>query len=216
MSNSDIDGLLHDLGTPLNILLNLFPELENEMKEQNVDAKLEQIRQTIECMVVICNIYKAPKVEDNLLNVVQKVTKMLEYSAKPKGISLCVEKKSQAPMQAYRLSATVNGPVTQALMNLIQNSIKFMEDSEPVKMVIVRFIDSQKVIEITDTGTGIPPEERSKLFVFGERLKSGKPGSGIGLANCKKILEKVNCDLTVSAGPDTVFVISLPKSIKVV
>jgi signal transduction histidine kinase len=90
---------------------------------------------------------------------------------------------------------TVRGeePLLGALFsNLIGNAIKFRRPGVPPRIVIDSvFVDGEYEISVEDNGIGIEPEFADKVFVIFQRLhaKETYPGTGIGLAIAKKIVE---------------------------
>jgi len=99
-------------------------------------------------------------------------------------------------------------PLLSALFtNLIANSLKFRRPSVPPKVHIsARQVDQQWEIAVADNGIGIDPDFADKVFVIFQRLhaKDAYPGTGIGLAIVKKIVEyhggRVWLDPDVSEG----------------
>ncbi len=79
----------------------------------------------------------------------------------------------------------------QLLQNLISNAIKF-SDSEPKVHVGVRAQDGYWVFAVKDNGIGIEPQFSDKVFqIFQRGVSRDKyPGTGIGLAVCKRIVER--------------------------
>jgi PAS domain S-box-containing protein len=84
--------------------------------------------------------------------------------------------------------------IRQLLQNIIVNGIKYRRDQVRPQMVIrAKQIDNDKVrIEVQDNGIGIKPEYHNDIFTMFRRLHSRRKydGTGIGLAVCKKIVEK--------------------------
>ncbi len=83
--------------------------------------------------------------------------------------------------------------LVQLFQNLIGNAIKFREPSEPARVHIsARAEDSGVVFSVTDNGIGIDPKYFDRLFVIFQRLHTRQdyPGTGIGLALCKRIVER--------------------------
>jgi len=80
----------------------------------------------------------------------------------------------------------------QLLQNLISNAIKFRRDDPPQVNVTARHADSAWVFSVADNGIGIAPKYAERIFVIFQRLhtKADYPGTGIGLAICKKIVER--------------------------
>ncbi|MEU7845236.1 ATP-binding protein [Micromonospora sp. NPDC049114] len=82
--------------------------------------------------------------------------------------------------------------LTNLLANLVSNSIKFRRPDAPAKVHIsARLVGAEWEISCQDNGIGIEPEFADKIFVIFQRLhsKDAYPGTGIGLAIVKKIVE---------------------------
>ncbi|MFF5175293.1 ATP-binding protein [Micromonospora sp. NPDC000089] len=82
--------------------------------------------------------------------------------------------------------------LTNLLANLVSNSIKFRRPDVPPKVHLsARLVDDEWEISCRDNGIGIEPEFADKIFVIFQRLhsKDAYPGTGIGLAIVKKIVE---------------------------
>ncbi|WP_431931633.1 sensor histidine kinase [Micromonospora sp. RP3T] len=82
--------------------------------------------------------------------------------------------------------------LTNLLVNLVSNSVKFRRPDVPPKVhVSARLVDGEWEISCRDNGIGIEPEFVDKIFVIFQRLhsKDAYPGTGIGLAIVKKIVE---------------------------
>ncbi|RUL93762.1 sensor histidine kinase [Verrucosispora sp. FIM060022] len=82
--------------------------------------------------------------------------------------------------------------LTNLLVNLVSNSVKFRRPDVPPKVhVSARLVGEEWEISCQDNGIGIEPEFADKIFVIFQRLhaKDAYPGTGIGLAIVKKIVE---------------------------
>lgn len=81
--------------------------------------------------------------------------------------------------------------MTQLFTQLIDNALKFGSDRPLRVMVANRSTRSAVHIEVRDTGMGIPAEQSERVFQVFQRLhpREAFPGTGIGLAICKKIVE---------------------------
>ena len=82
--------------------------------------------------------------------------------------------------------------LTNLLANLVSNSVKFRRPDVPPKVhVSARLVGDEWEITCQDNGIGIEPEFADKIFVIFQRLhsKDAYPGTGIGLAIVKKIVE---------------------------
>lgn len=83
--------------------------------------------------------------------------------------------------------------LAQLFQNLIGNAIKFRAESAPrIHVGVVRKSAEEWAFSVSDNGIGIAPQYHQRVFVIFQRLhtRSEYPGTGIGLAICKKIVER--------------------------
>ena len=82
--------------------------------------------------------------------------------------------------------------IIQVLQNLIANAIKFNDNNTPKIHISAKKNGNEWIIQIRDNGIGIAPEHQDKIFEVFKRLnvREKYPGTGIGLAICKKIIER--------------------------
>ncbi len=79
----------------------------------------------------------------------------------------------------------------QLFQNLISNAIKFSGDAPPQIHISAVYEEDAWRFSVSDKGIGIPPEHTAQIFEIFQRLHSDRyPGTGIGLATCKKIVER--------------------------
>lgn len=95
----------------------------------------------------------------------------------------------------YGTLPIINGDsiqLIQVFQNLISNSIKYRSKEQPVIEIIVNQDDGSWVISIKDNGIGIDPKYSKRIFEIFQRLHTREEyeGTGIGLAVCKKIIER--------------------------
>ncbi|MCC2655502.1 MAG: Phytochrome, two-component sensor histidine kinase [Panacagrimonas sp.] len=85
-----------------------------------------------------------------------------------------------------------NQQLMQLFQNLVGNALKFHGEEPPSIMVSGRRSGNEWVISVRDNGIGIDPEKAADVFQIFRRLHSQEqyPGTGIGLAVCKRIVER--------------------------
>ena len=110
-----------------------------------------------------------------------------------KNLQAAVE-ESGAVVNWNGLPAVLADPsqLTQVFQNLIANAIKFHGAEKPVIQIDAEKKDHEWVFTVSDNGIGIPVESWQDIFVIFRRLhtRTEYAGNGIGLAICKKIIER--------------------------
>ncbi len=99
--------------------------------------------------------------------------------------------------------------------NLVSNAVKYNKPGGKVE-VSARVDNPWVIVEVKDTGIGIPAHLRPNLFEEFYRIKSPAtediPGTGLGLVICRKITDELGGSITVESteGESTVFTVKLP------
>lgn len=113
---------------------------------------------------------------------------------------------------------TVNGDptqLTQLFQNLVGNAIKFCGDKSPEVNVFAEEKEKEFIFSVQDNGIGIDPAHADRIFLIFQRLNTVEtyPGTGIGLAVCKKIVERHGGRICVDSRPGegSTFFFTIPK-----
>lgn len=101
-------------------------------------------------------------------------------------------------------------------MNLLDNAIKYNTTGHPVIEVSASALSAKWVIAFKDNGIGIPAEFQEKVFDMFQRLHPPDQysGTGIGLAMCRKVAERLGGTITLQSQPGkgSTFLVALPKT----
>ncbi len=113
----------------------------------------------------------------------------------------------------------VNGFVylKSVFQNLLSNSLKFTKVNEkPIIHITAQEREDYYLFSIMDNGIGIEPAYHERIFLIFQRLhgRSEYPGTGIGLSQCRKIIETHGGKIWVESAPGSgsVFKFTLPKT----
>lgn len=209
----------HDLQEPLRTISN-FVTLINKNYASGFDKSVEQyfsfiIKATTKMQVLIKDLLDYSRIGRNteLLDVncneiVKEVIEEMQGSIKENDAEITVERLP-----------VVKGNKTefkQLFQNLISNGIKFhKKDVSPKIEVLSEEKKSEYVFKVKDNGIGIEEHDIPKLFNIFKRLhpETEFPGTGIGLANCKKIVLAYHGKIWIKSklGVGTTFNFTLPK-----
>lgn len=214
----------HEIRTPLNSVLGMLELLKETQLSKDQERYLtlfshagENLKALINDLLDFSKIEaKALSVEDvsyNLHSTVRSVFEILQIKAEEKGLHFELTINEDVPI----LQMGDPTRLRQVLFNLIGNALKFTNEGDVKVSVQVRKEEQPKLlIEVHDTGIGIPREKQSSLFspFFqadpGITRKYG--GTGLGLVISKNLVEIMGGTLEVKslAGRGTTFRILLP------
>jgi signal transduction histidine kinase len=127
---------------------------------------------------------------------------LLQHQLESQGISL---RKILNPSELILFGD--QNQIEQVLINLLQNAIQALEDSEQKTITLRAYIDEagKIILEVSDTGKGIEEEALGKIFI--PFFTTKKKGSGIGLSISKQIMRrhKGNIQVRSQIGEGTTF-----------
>ncbi|MBR9876546.1 MAG: aerobic respiration two-component sensor histidine kinase ArcB [Vibrionaceae bacterium] len=150
----------------------------------------------------------------NFEDFVAEIESISALMAEQKGLRFDLERLSDLP-KAIEVDAT---RLRQVIWNLVNNAMKFTKEGGVVMTVSADVEDdfATIIIEVEDTGIGIPEEELNKIFAMYYQVKSGKDnlhavGTGIGLAVSKQLINMMDGDISVASeeGYGSTFTVSI-------
>ena len=213
----------HELRTPLHSIIG-FSELLGEELHGPLNDKQKRFvhhihRDSLHLLELINDVLDLSKIEAG----------RLELRREPFDFSVVVEESveslaAQAQAKSIKVSSEVNVPgavigdrlrVKQILVNLLSNAVKFTPEHGKVA-VRVAIEKGNVVASVSDTGIGIPSEERLKIFdkfyQVGNTTKGVREGTGLGLAITKRLVEEHGGTIELKSVPGrgTTFTFRLP------
>jgi two-component system phosphate regulon sensor histidine kinase PhoR len=219
MKKDFVANMSHELRTPLTAIKGFVETLEEEEEIKNVQY-LEIIkRHTDRLMNIVNDLLVLSELEQtgsalvieniNLASLAENILKVFEEVAKEKGIELKL-------IAARDLNAIQADPfkLEQMFINLLDNAIKYTEKGEV--SIIIRQEASKSIIEIADTGIGIPanhlPRIYERFYVVDKSRSKKLGGTGLGLSIVKHIvlLHGGTIDIESSPGIGTKITLILP------
>ena len=216
-------NMSHELRTPLNAILG-YTELIVDGIYGEVPQKIRDVQERVQksgrhLLGLINDVLDLSKIEagqlvlalsDYSLNdVVQTVITSVESLVAEKGLLLTADVAPGLPV-----GRGDERRITQVLLNLVGNAIKFTDKGKV--LVTVTVDDGKFVISVEDTGPGIPVAEQERIFEEFRQVDSSstraKGGTGLGLAIARRIVDlhrgRIWAESAIGAG--STFFISIP------
>ncbi|CBF83405.1 hypothetical protein AN3102.2 [Aspergillus nidulans FGSC A4] len=199
-------NISHDLRTPMNGVIGLSELLKGTKLDREQDEYVESIRVCADTLLTLINdILDFSKLEAgkmkistvplNIKETISEVVRALRYTHRDRGLET-IEDLDEVPPDLVVLGDPVR--LHQIFMNLLSNSYKFTpKGSVTVSAKVTREGKGRVRLEcsVSDTGIGIPDEQKPRLFRPFSQADSSTArsygGSGLGLSICKAIIEDV-------------------------
>jgi signal transduction histidine kinase len=201
----------HDLREPLRKITIFADILKNSLKDKVDDSEAENLRymvdgaermkKMIDGLLIYSRVSTQPhpfqKIDLN--EIISQISKF-ELAVLIEEKNVLIEVPNPLPMVLGDTSQ-----MTQLMQNLIANGIKYQKKGNKpiIKITSKPAAEGMVQVEVTDNGIGIKPEYYSAVFGMFKRLHSKEyEGTGIGLATCKKIVERHNGQIGVESQPE--------------
>ncbi len=225
-----LSRMSHEMRTPMNAIVGMTGIARGTADHKKKDVCLDKIDIASKHLLgVINDVLDMSKIEANKFELdphVFRFEKMLEGVTDVLSFRIGEKKQQFLVSLDEKIPANVIGDelrITQVITNLLSNAVKFTPEGGTVKLSVACLEDgvhaSRVLIEVTDTGIGITPEQRPRLFSAFEQAdgsivrKFG--GTGLGLAISKHIVELMGGEIGVESVPGQgskfYFTLTLPK-----
>ena len=182
------NAIAHDLRTPLTRLRNHLEQLRDEAQSNEMRGRIEDtIGEADALLATFSSLLRISQIEAGsrrsqfsevrLNELITDVVELYEPLAAEKGLHLTAS--TATPVRA----SGDRDLLFQAISNLVDNAIKYTPANGTVAIRLDAEPSGARVI-VADSGTGIPTDERQRVFERFYRLEThrGSPGSGLGLS----------------------------------
>ena len=225
--SSFLANVSHELRTPLTSILGfarivhkrfetiILPQVN--IAEPRVKRAADQIRGNLE--IILLEGDRLTKLVNDVLDLEKIEAGEMVWKIVPLDVGIVIRQAAAATESLYRRKGlefetriTPNLPkilgdhdrIVQVLINMISNAVKFTQAGRII-CEAESGEDNRVYLSISDTGSGISPEDQATIFEkfrqVGDTL-SGKPsGTGLGLPICREIVEHLSGDITVESVP---------------
>gem|GEM_PF-634913 len=215
----------HDLRTPLGTIMGyaemLLVEAFGPQNEAQKTAVAEILHSANSLLTFVNNLIGQAQIETGkiMLNnqpfepavLVESIRPIVNYHAAKKNLSLEIEIDPQLPQVLLGDSYWLR----QVLLNLVNNAVKFTETGS-VRIRFYKSNDTTWALQVSDTGIGIPEEDRENIFDAFYRqshsISRKYSGSGLGLAIVKQLTTLMGgkIELQSQVGQGSTFTVLLP------
>lgn len=205
-------GVAHEVKNPLNSMRvwlevlkgNLPAEAETQQAAKMLDTEIDRLDRVVKTFLEFS---RPVELEFEEVDVPALLDHVLA-SAKPSIDRAHIELQTEIPASFPPLELD-RGLIEQAVLNLVLNACQSMGPGGRLSVSLRRTVDTAE-IRVGDTGPGIPPENRAKIFQLFFTTRKG--GTGLGLANAFRFvqLHSGSIEFDTEVGRGTTFRIELP------
>ena len=209
----------HDLQEPLRTVSNYMQVFEEDYAEQLDDNARKYIKSINNATKRMSKLVKALLDYSRLgrnKNLVHVSCKNLIDEVLADLNSIIESSKAVIEVSEMPLLNVYEIEMRQLVQNLITNAIKFRQKgTQPKIQIAASLVNNQWLFSVSDNGIGIQEEHLNRIFDIFHRLHNSEEyeGSGIGLSNCKKIVELHQGEIWVEStfGKGTTFKFTIPQ-----
>jgi signal transduction histidine kinase len=204
------DAIAHDLRSPLTRMRAKLEVAMIEVEAGKTDPTAalamalddsDQVLKTFNAVLAISRLQAAGQAPDQASfdpsALAESVAELYEPLSEDKGVSFAAELSRGLSVRGNREF------IAQALANLLDNAVKYTPEGGAVMLRTRRRSSGEIEFSVTDTGPGVPEEDRARViqrFVRLERSRS-QPGAGLGLSLVAAVAEAHGGRVELSEGP---------------
>ena len=224
LSNAELEQFAyvasHDLQEPLRMVTSFLTQLErkyndllDEKGKKYIYFAVDGAKRMRQIILDLLEFSRVGRMEDkyeevNLNDIIKEIKNLHRQQIS--------EKKAKIISDILPTIKLPKAPIRQVFHNLINNGLKYQnDDNTPLIQITVNESADFYEFAFQDNGIGFRPEYQDKIFIIFQRLHQREeyPGTGMGLAVTKKIIENLNGNIWVKTenGKGSTFFFTLPK-----
>ncbi len=220
IKNDELANVSHEFRTPLTLILGPLDQVIESLKNATAISRLKVVQR---------NGFRLLRMVDQLLNLETFRVKTITQKS-PQPISQIIDQlgtafsdlaKEKGIVLTYENNTFLNFEFTpdafeKIILNLLSNAIKYTSAGGKIRFSAIRSSDDELVIQVVDTGLGIPEDQLISIFDRYSRVLETQTeqinGSGIGLALVKSLIEAHQGRIEVKSelGQGSCFTVYLP------
>jgi len=194
-------GIAHELNNPLGVVIMYSNILLDECGpddpvRQDLDLIVEQAARCKKIVGGLLNFARKNQVNHQYIDIKKLAESSVAGVVVPENIKVALEDRTTNP------NASIDAEqMTQVLTNLFKNSIDAMPDGGTIEICLEDTV-SDVIFNVSDTGSGIRDEDKSKIFEPFFTTKGIGKGTGLGLATAYGIVKMHKGQITVETNHD--------------
>lgn len=208
-------GIAHEIRNPLGIILNALYDLSEILDTDNPEvwedlriAKDEIVRaqEIINTLLEFSRESRAEMEEVNLNDLLRKTLQLMHKYLQTNNVKVVTSLGKVGTCLANQ------NALRQVFLNLITNAVQAMPEGGELRLRTQRTANKSVLIEVSDTGIGIPERHLSSIFNPFFTTKEPGQGTGLGLSVVHSVIKRYQGQITVRSKPNegTTFLIELP------
>ncbi|MBY6210254.1 response regulator [Microbulbifer agarilyticus] len=222
-----LTNMSHEIRTPLNAIVGFSQILQNRTAHlsptQDFHDFLQKISISGQRLADLVNdVLDISRIEAGKIEVIeedfalQNLINCILASCEPQAYSKHLKISSHIDSTLPKYIRMDRGKVSQVLINLTANAIKFSPERSEVKIELFNRTNTHIVIEVSDQGIGIPPEQQAIIFEPFEQvdktLDGQAGGTGLGLPITRRLVELLGGEIELNSAKNagTCFKVILP------
>lgn len=224
-----LSAMSHEIRTPMNVIIGMSEISLREKMSDELRYNIQTIHSAgVGLLGIINDILDFSKIESGKMEIVEEPYEIMSIL---NDVSLILNTRNQEKALDLEINIDENLPhvmngdmvrIKQIMVNLGNNAIKYTDKGYVKFEITADEVENNRTtirFSVEDSGIGIRPEDRDKLFKSFSQVDTlanhSKEGTGLGLAICKKLVDLMGGEISFEStyGIGSVFSVSIPQEV---